>query len=132
MLEQSSQSSRSLKIVLSIVLVILLAVLIFIFLVQKGIVNKKTATTTVPAITNQSRPATTNPAGEADVVTGTPSEPATATSSTKLISMQEALAQFKIVQDKIKAGTLSAEEGKKQMDAIGARIAPPALPDTKK
>jgi len=47
----------------------------------------------------------------------------------ELISMEDAAKQIGTIQEKIKAGTLSAEDGQMQMDVIRKHIAPPTTDD---
>lgn len=112
-MEQSSQPAKAIWLA---ILVVALAALIFFVLIQKG---KKTAapSPTPPVTENSSQTDTATPAA-------TPSSP----SSSSSIPMAEAQKQFQTIQDQVNAGTLSAEEAKKQMDALGAQVAPPELP----
>ena len=125
------QSSRSLKIVLSIVLVILLAVLIFVFLAQRGNISKKTATVGVPSVVSQPQPEMTN-APVPEVVRQTEDSSISVQPVSPYTSTEDAEKQFKAIQDQVNAGTLSLEDAKKQLEILNANIAPPALPDTKK
>lgn len=98
-------SSQSLKVALSVLFIVALAALGF-FVLKGGPTGEEIATT---------------PPGSENTV-------APSTATTQSITMEEAQKQFKAIQDQVQAGTLSPEEAKKQMDAIGPKILPPPLP----
>lgn len=51
-----------------------------------------------------------------------------ANTAEKTLSPLEAQKQFLLIQEQVKAGTLSEEEANKQISALGAQVMPPPLP----
>lgn len=52
----------------------------------------------------------------------------TANTAGKTLSPMDAQKQFQLIQEQVKAGTLSEEEANKQISALGAQVMPPPLP----
>ena len=99
----SEQTMKILKAVLVALLIILLATLVFTLTAKKNTVVNQT-----PADNNATP--TSEQAVEVPPV------------------FQEAAKSAASIQDQVKAGNLSAEEAKKQLDVVGANIPVPPLP----
>jgi len=103
------QSSRPLKIVLGILFVILLAGLAFLYLSQKAI-TVPVAPTPTPITTTQTK---------------TPVTPVTPSSPKLSLSKEEFNSQFKVIEDQLKAGTISSEEAIKKHKDLNAQAGIP-------
>lgn len=94
---------RSLKIFLGIAFFLL--IILAVVLIQKGILGGRVVTEDTSATSTASQSKTV-----------------------PTIPMEDAVKQFKLIQDQVSAGTLSVEEANKQIAALGTQVAPPPLP----
>lgn len=117
------ETSRPMKVALSVLLVALLAVLVLVILTQRGVIGKKT-TPVAPVTTSQPQATTKTPPTGAQNQTGN-SDQAVSPATSPSISIEEATKQASAIQEQVKAGTISPEEEAKQLNAIGAKFPMP-------
>ena len=116
--------SNEQKIKASILIVIIILTVIF------GVYSFQKNRTTVPAPQAQA-PTQTAPVGSLAPFLGNSIMPEDISTlpSNQLIPLEEAAKIAIAINEKIKAGTLTAEAGKKQMDFLRTHLAPPPISD---